>query len=57
MTDGGQKRERARGAHARILSTCNLIYMLRRGKSRRAISTARLWTSPPLHLQPINVLV
>ena len=26
-------------------------------QSRRAISTARLWTSPPLHLQPINVIV
>ena len=26
-------------------------------QSRRAISTARLWTSPPLHLQPIDVLV
>ena len=26
-------------------------------RSVRAISTARLWTSPPLHLQPIHVIV
>ena len=57
MTGGKQKRVNARDSQRAPIGSRAIPTHAPHGQSRRAISTARLWTSPPLHLQPIYVIV